>query len=334
MSQALPGVSSHTESASQSDTRRRLNPAMAMSAFPPPSEPRPAVHGRANAEQSGGNATAPLCCEGASPFPGLTIGQLAERMALFEAQSLEAARDIRRLYRAERARTAELEQARAQMLAYADDLRNAFRAERARRAEVERSYFETVRALALAIDARDPYTGGHVDRVASYAVMLGKELGWSEVELKSLEVGALLHDVGKIGVPDAILRKNGPLDDDEWLQMRQHPTIGAAMLGGLELLKTAVPAVLHHHERYDGQGYPSGLAGADIPPSARIVAIADAFDAMLTDRPYRKGLPLAVSLAELERCMVSQFDPEFTPVFVRGVRDGKLTILKMGSTLA
>jgi HD-GYP domain-containing protein (c-di-GMP phosphodiesterase class II) len=115
--------------------------------------------------------------------------------------------------------------------------------------------------------------------------------------------------------------------------MRQHPTIGAQMLNGLELLKPAVPAVLHHHERYDGKGYPNGLAGETIPANARIVAIADAFDAMLTDRPYRKGLPLDISLEELERCVVSQFDPEFTPAFVRAVRDGRIQILKTGSTL-
>ena len=276
----------------------------------------------------------PLCCQAQlAHLPVASIQDLAERMELFEAQSVAAARDTRRLFQAERTRTAELEQARAQMLAYADDLRNAFKAERARRAQLEQSYFETVRALALAIDARDPYTGGHVDRVASYAKMLGRELGWREDDLKALEVGALLHDVGKIGVPDAILRKNGPLDDVEWGHMRQHPTIGAQMLNGLELLKPAVPAVLHHHERYDGKGYPNGLAGAAIPANARIVAIADAFDAMLTDRPYRKGLPLDVSLEELERCVVSQFDPEFTPYFVRGVRDGRIKVLKTGSTV-
>jgi putative nucleotidyltransferase with HDIG domain len=308
-----------------------------MSAYPPRhAESAPVTNGpateTANSHLNGHDHAAPLCCETASPFPGMSLAQLAERMRLFEAQSLEAARDIRRLYRAERVRTAELEQARAQMLAYADDLRNAFRAERSRRAELERSYFHTVRTLALAIDARDPYTGGHVDRVANYAVMLGRELGWSEADLKSLEVGALLHDIGKIGVPDAILRKDGPLDDDEWARMRQHPSIGAAMLGGLELLKTAVPAVLHHHERYDGRGYPDRLAGQDIPASARIVAIADAFDAMMTDRPYRKGLPLQVSLAEIERCTATQFDPEFAPVFVKGVRDGRLAVLKAGST--
>lgn len=295
--------------------------------------PRYAASGQAPSEPH--HHPLPLCCRMVMPpIPASSIQELTERMALFEAQSIEAARDIRKLYRAERTHSAELEQARAQMLAYADDLRSAFKAERARRAELERSYFETVRALALAIDARDPYTGGHVDRVANYATMLGRELGWGESDLKSLEVGALLHDVGKIGVPDAILRKNGPLDDAEWAQMKQHPTIGAAMLSGLELLKPAVPAVLHHHERYDGKGYPSGLAGAAIPANARVVTIADAFDAMLTDRPYRKGLPLEVSLAELERCAISQFDPEFTERFVRGVRDGKLTILKTGSTLA
>jgi HD-GYP domain-containing protein (c-di-GMP phosphodiesterase class II) len=280
-------------------------------------------------------AVSPLPVAGCGhQIPGsLTRRELAERMALFEAQSLEAARDIRRLYRAERARTAELELARSQMLAYADDLRSAFKAERARRAELERSYFVTVRALALAIDARDPYTGGHVDRVATYAAGIGRQLGWSESEIRTLEVGGLLHDIGKIGVPDAILRKDGPLDEDEWAQMRLHPTLGAALLGSLALLQPAVPAVLHHHERYDGKGYPAGLAGEAIPATARVVAIADAFDAMLTDRPYRKGRPLEAALAEIDRCIGSQFDPQYAAAFVQAVRDGAIWALKIDSTL-
>jgi len=259
---------------------------------------------------------------------------MAERMALFEAQSLEAVRDVRRLYQANRAHAAELEHVRAQMLAYADDLRSAFRAERLRRAELERAYVETVRALASAIDARDPYTGGHVDRVAAYSTVLGREVGWDEDDLRVLEVGALLHDIGKIAVADAILRKNGPLDDAEWLQMRKHPVLGADLVGGLPSLGRARPAVLHHHERYDGRGYPAGLAGEDIPAIARVVTIADAFDAMLTDRPYRKGLPLEVATEELERCSGSQFDPAFTAAFLEAIRHKRVKVLKLGATNA
>jgi putative nucleotidyltransferase with HDIG domain len=277
----------------------------------------------------------PLCCQ---PIPAyisqLSQQELRERMALFEAQTIQAMDDVRRLYQVERARAIELEQAREQMLAYAGDLRSAFKAERARRAELEHAYVEVVRALASAIDARDPYTGGHVDRVASYATALGRELGWNEEDLKVLEVGALLHDIGKIAVADAILRKNGPLDDDEWTEMKKHPTIGAGMLAGLVSLSTAVPAVLHHHERYDGKGYPAQLAGENIPRLARIVTIADAFDAMLTDRPYRKGLPIEVAVDEFNRCIGSQFDPEFTEAFVGMLQGNRLTILKRGSTLA
>jgi HD-GYP domain-containing protein (c-di-GMP phosphodiesterase class II) len=225
----------------------------------------------------------------------------------------------------------ELEQTREQMLAYAQDLRAAFRAERSRRADVERAYLEAVRTLASAIDARDPYTGGHVERVAQYAVALGRELGWSESDLRVLEVGALLHDVGKIGVDDAILRKSSALTEAEWAIMRQHPEIGAGLLNGLQSLRPAVPAVLHHHERFDGKGYPRGLAGSAIPAVARLVTVADAFDAMLTDRPYRQGLPLDGALEEIELNAGTQFDPIYAQVFVQCVERGKLRVLP-GST--
>ena len=266
--------------------------------------------------------------------PSTSIQALTQQMALLEAQGVETMRDANRLYRAERARTAELELTRAQMLAYADDLRSAFRAERARRAELERAYLETVRALACAIEARDPYTGGHVDRVATYATSLGRELGWSDDDLRSLQVGALLHDIGKIAVADAVLQKAAPLDEREWAAMRLHPALGANLVRGWAALQPALPAVLYHHERYDGTGYPTGLAGQAIPAMARIVAVADAFDAMLTDRPYRSGLPLAEAVDELARCAGSQFDPAYTAAFVTMWRSGRLTILKPGSNSA
>lgn len=258
----------------------------------------------------------------------LTIQELADRLAFFEAQSLKAAQDVHRLYQAERQRRYELELVRAQLLAYARDLRAAFQAERARRAELERAYLETVRALAGAIEARDPYTGGHVDRVASYAVALGRELGLDEASLRALEVGALLHDIGKIAIPDAVLRKRGPLSGEEWACMRQHPVLGASMVRAWAALQPALPAVLHHHERFDGHGYPSGLAGLEIPAVARIVAVVDAFDAMLTNRPYRAGLPLQAALHELERCAGTQFDPTYVQVFTRMIGSRRLAVLQ------
>ena len=264
-------------------------------------------------------------------LPTLSIAELTERMALFEAQCVEAVRDVRKLYWAERARTVELEQARAQMLAYADDVRAAFKAERERRHHLERAYLETVRALACTIEARDPYTGGHVDRVASYATALGRQLNWSADELRSLEMGALLHDIGKIAVPDAILRKAGPLNEAEWAQMQQHPTLGANLVRGWAALQPALPAVLYHHERYDGGGYPTGLAGEDIPAVARIVSVADAFDAMLTDRPYRKGLAVNVAAEELNRCAGTQFDPEYTAAFLAALAAEQVKVLQLGS---
>ena len=265
--------------------------------------------------------------------PRCHADELAARLSLSEAQSLEAARDVGTLYRAERTRAALLEQTQAQMLAYARDLRAAYREERRRRDELDRSYVQTVRVLALALDARDPYTGGHVDRVARYAVALGRALGWSDETLRDLEVSALLHDIGKIGVPDAVLRKKEALDDDEWTLMRQHPVLGASMLAGLTALQSALPGILHHHERYDGRGYPDGLSGDAIPAPARVVAIADAFDAMLTTRPYRVGLSLSFAIGELRRCAGPQFDPRYTGAFLELVEQGLLEIAATGSTV-
>ena len=270
----------------------------------------------------------PLCCQpSARSLRSLSREQLVRWVTLYRDRASASAEHAQLLEQEHQRQLDELEQTREQMLAYAQDLRAAFRAERTRRAELERAYLEAVRTLASAIDKRDPYTGGHVERVALYAVALGRELGWEEAELRVLEVGALLHDVGKIGVDDAILRKTSALDEAEWLSMRQHPEIGASLLSGLQSLRPAVPAVLHHHERYDGQGYPHGLAGSAIPAVARLVTVADAFDAMLTDRPYRQGLPLDGALEEIERNAGTQFDPIYAQVFVQCVERGKLRVL-------
>ena len=151
---------------------------------------------------------------------------------------------------------------------------------------------DVVRAMTSAIDAKDPYTCGHSDRVARFSVRLAKELGWQGDQLTTVYMAGLLHDIGKIGVDEKVLRKPGKLTDDEYDHVKRHPELGYKILVDIKQLSELLPAVLHHHEQWDGFGYPHGLATEDIPEMARIVAVAAAFDAMTSDRPYRKGMPL------------------------------------------
>jgi putative nucleotidyltransferase with HDIG domain len=173
-----------------------------------------------------------------------------------------------------------------------------------------------LRVLTGAIEARDPYTRGHSARVTALAEAVARQLGWSEEKLASLRVGGPLHDIGKLAVSDEVLRKEGSLDDGELAQIREHPKIGARMLLRMAALREAIPYVLYHHERWDGHGYPSGKAGEEIPIEARVLAVADAFDAMTSDRPYRRALSRAEALAEVESCSGTQFDPEIARVFL------------------
>jgi HD-GYP domain-containing protein (c-di-GMP phosphodiesterase class II) len=218
-----------------------------------------------------------------------------------------------------RARAEALVRAEQQTVQYARDLRRVYERERARRGEVQMAYLATVKVLAAAIETRDAYTGGHIERVAEYSVAIGRELGWDEDQLMTLELGALLHDVGKIGVDDGVLRKPAKLEPEEWEHMQRHPELGAHMLRDVPFLQASLSCVLHHHERYDGRGYPHRLAGEAIPLQARIVAVADTYDAMTSDRPYRKGLPVDTALAEITRCAGSQFDPHVVRAFLRVV---------------
>jgi HD-GYP domain-containing protein (c-di-GMP phosphodiesterase class II) len=175
--------------------------------------------------------------------------------------------------------------------------------------ELERGYLETIRSLAAAVDAKDPYTRGHSERVAALAVEIGRELRLSAAALKALEYGGVLHDIGKIGIPDAILAKRGRLTTDEMALIRDHPAIGADIVGGIAFLEDAVPCVLFHHERWDGTGYPQGIAGDSIPLLARIVNIADTFDACTSSRPYQEPIPTDVVVAILEGLRGAQTDP-------------------------
>ncbi len=157
---------------------------------------------------------------------------------------------------------------------------------------------------------------GHSDRVSEYSVLIGKHLGLSEEDLKTLRIGGLFHDIGKIGVPDSILLKTEKLTDDEYSEIKNHPTIGAHILSTATIFKDLIPIVKHHHEKYDGTGYPSKLKGNDIPFFARIVAVSDTFDAMTSKRTYRDALPLDVVISEITRCKGTQFDPEIADVFL------------------
>ena len=160
--------------------------------------------------------------------------------------------------------------------------------------ELERAYLDTIGILRQTVEAKDPYTRGHSDRVSEYSVLIGKKLGLDENTLHILKIGGLFHDIGKIGIPDSILLKESKLSDEEYSQIKNHPMIGVHMLGDAAIFTDILPIVKHHHERYDGRGYPSQLVGDDIPYVARIAAVADTFDAMTSKRSYRNSLPIDV----------------------------------------
>jgi putative nucleotidyltransferase with HDIG domain len=172
------------------------------------------------------------------------------------------------------------------------------------------SYEATLQALTRALDTRDEETEEHSQRVKQYTLLIGRQLNVPPAELEDMSRGALLHDIGKIGVPDAILLKPGRLTEEERVLMRKHPEIGYRMIAHIPFLTRPAQIVLHHHEMFDGSGYPAGLSGASIPLGARIFAVADTFDAMTSDRPYRKARSIEFALNEIKRCSGTQFDPE------------------------
>jgi response regulator RpfG family c-di-GMP phosphodiesterase len=186
---------------------------------------------------------------------------------------------------------------------------------------LEDAYRSTLKALTAALETRDAETHGHSERVVTFSLRLGRELGLDKEQLRSLEFGSLLHDIGKIGVPDAILRKPAKLTDEEWVKMREHPLHGQAILRGIEFLSGAARVVGQHHEKWDGSGYPLGLRGDEIDMNARIFAVADAFDAMTSDRVYRAARSYEEAVAELERFAGRQFDPRVVAAFHRVPRE-------------
>jgi putative nucleotidyltransferase with HDIG domain len=182
---------------------------------------------------------------------------------------------------------------------------------------LKKAHLESVKVLAEAIDAKDPYTRGHSDRVKKMSLRLALSLGLTEYKLEILEYGALLHDIGKIGINDGILQKSGALTPEEFQLIQEHPLIGVKIVEGIEFFEDMIPMIRSHHERFDGCGYPDGLIGEVIPLGARIIAVSDAFDAMTSLRPHRPLMPLEDVLGEMERGKGRQFDPKILEIFLR-----------------
>jgi putative nucleotidyltransferase with HDIG domain len=204
-----------------------------------------------------------------------------------------------------------------QLERYAADLRETFKSERDRAQQLTRSYMATVRALSNAVEARDAYTGKHAERVTLFAIEIARELGLPAPDAPEVEFGFLLHDVGKLAIPDSILFKPAPLTKEERALMSRHPIVGAEIMRDIEFLAEASKVVRSHHERWDGNGYPDGLAGEQIPLNARVFAVADVFDALTTNRPYRVALSFEQARSMIEDESGSHFDPQVVDAFRR-----------------
>ncbi|MBA1333997.1 MAG: hypothetical protein HPY66_1481 [Firmicutes bacterium] len=192
--------------------------------------------------------------------------------------------------------------------------------------DLKRSYLETVEALSRALEAKDPVTSGHAERVGEYAVAIAEELKLSESRIDKIRYAALLHDIGKIGIADGVLNKEGMLSTEEFAQIREHPVIGSEILKDIDFLREASKIIRHHHERYDGRGYPDGLKGDEVPIEAYILAVADAFDAMTNDRPYRKALPVDKARSIIAEEAGRQFHPKVADALIKTLDKGLFNV--------
>jgi HD-GYP domain-containing protein (c-di-GMP phosphodiesterase class II) len=223
---------------------------------------------------------------------------------------------------------AEMPTVHEQLIVFARELGALYRLERSRSAELEivlqnlqETYIATMKSLAQVIEAKDRTTRGHLERTQAYGLALTRRIDGA-LESPTLGYGFFLHDIGKVGIPENILCKGGPLNGAEWDVMRTHPVIGAQIVAPMSFLTTTVELIRHHHERFDGSGYPDGLRGDSIPLPARIFAVADSFDAMTSDRPYRGSIGIERALAEIRGGSGTQFDPEVVRVFVEMIETG------------
>ena len=233
-----------------------------------------------------------------------------------ETSSLDDLRvEVERLRAALAQQEQEAADKEVQLQRYAADLRETFKEERARAHELRESYFATVRALTNAVEARDAYTGKHAERVAAYALEIGSAIGESWAGNPEFEFGFLLHDIGKVAIPDSILHKPEPLTPQERELIKQHPMTGWEIVRQVDFLGAARDVVRHHHERWDGEGYPDGLKAEEIPITARVFAVADTLDALTTTRPYRPASPIGEARELINEGRGTQFDPVVADAF-------------------
>ena len=189
--------------------------------------------------------------------------------------------------------------------------------------KVQDLLLESMKAIVTALEERDPYTHGHSVRVMEYACLIGRKISLTAKELKDLELASLFHDLGKIGIPDHVLLKPGRLDPEEFKIMQSHPEKSSRIIGSISEFKDLIPIILHHHERFDGKGYPLGLKGDQIPIGARIILLADTYDAMTSSRAYRNALPREIAIQEIKDCKGTQFDPFIADSFVQALENGE-----------
>jgi HD-GYP domain-containing protein (c-di-GMP phosphodiesterase class II) len=258
----------------------------------------------------------------------LTQVQLAQEMRKDPELAIAIAREASRRSRWGPAapEAEELRLLRQQMLVYAEDLKKVYDEERSRAGQLREALMDTVRVLMRAIESKDPREVGHGSRVARYAQILAREIGWDEERAVQAAIGGLIHDVGQVGLADALVRKQGPLTRQEIAEMRQHPEIGGRLLSGIRSLEPLIPYVKHHHEWFDGNGYPDRLRGQEIPIEARLVAVADAFDELRAVQPTNDPAATEGAMRDLRRLSNERLDPDLLAAFVNAYRAGKLVV--------